>query len=193
MTKTNLLDKANEAMIEFDRIVARYRYDTVGLQADATLLEHANSSFLPAKNDSGELDVELYLDHIRSGKARLAAARLCGIEDTRFIKKRLQFDQSFRELVELAEEEAAEKIEEMLWTLANNGERWAMEMWLKKRNKDRWGEDVSVVRHEGTVVQELSAAPLVDQILALQAVLDKRAELTTGNSQSIIDVEVVED
>lgn len=188
----SLKEHADKAMIEFERIVDCYHYSALGLKANPELLAHVEASLTIKPSESSDLDIDMYLDLIRDGKGRFTAGRLMDI-DPRLIKKRLQFDQSFRELVELAEEEASEKIEAKLWVLAENSERWAMELWLKKRNKNRWGEDTTVIKHEGTIVQELSAAPLVDQILAMQALLDSRVQqqkaLTDGIVDDIIDVE----
>lgn len=194
-----LVAHANEAMSEFDQIVSRYKYNVTGLAANPKLLAHANKSLLPAKNKNGkrgdDIDVDAFLSLLREGKPPIAAAREIGA-DPAFIKRRIQFDRPFREAVELAEAEAAERIEEKLYQLALRDEKWAMQEWLKKRYKDRWGDDPAVIQHQGTVNHEISAAPLLDQIAALEATWRGRAELTEGspsNSIEYIDAEIIED
>jgi hypothetical protein len=195
-----LVAHADAAMVEFDRVVSGYRFSTVGLAANPRLLAHANKSLLPAKgkgkkSSNEDFDLEAFLNLLREGKPPIAAARAVHA-DPAHIKRRMQFDRPFRDAVELAESEAAERIEEKLYQLALRDEKWAMQEWLKKRYKDRWGDDPTIVQHQGTVNHEIGAAPLLDQIAALEATLRGRAELTEGSmSDSIdyIDAEVIED
>lgn len=180
-----LQECADAAYILFEKRVSAYKFSAAGLTANAELLARADASF--ATTDAqGDFPIDAYLQLIRDGKPRHLAAEQVG-ENPEEVAKRIKFDLVFREKVVFAEEMAAEKIEERLWSLAENSERWAMELWLKKRLKPRWGDDPSVVRHEGTVTSELSAAPIVEQILALQGLLNQRAELSGG--RRAIDVE----
>lgn len=195
-----LVRHADEAMVKHDRIVAKYRFSAVGLTADPKLKAHADKALAKVKkpkSDKGhaDFDTEAYFALLREGKPPIMAAREVGA-NPELVQRRMKFDRAFREAAELAESEAAERIEEMLYTLAMKGEKWAMQEWLKKRYKDRWGDDPTVVQHQGTVNHEIGAAPLLDQIAALEAVLKGRAELTEGNqsdSIDIVDAEIVED
>lgn len=193
---TELQAHADLAYSDFTRVTADYCHDTADLTVNPRLLSHVDKILKKAmgvnkvRKSSGSVsfDTELYLVHIREGVPPLKAARLMGLEPKE-LRKRIEFDTAFREAVELAEQEASEEIEEKLWFIAQSGERWAMEMWLKNRMKKRWGDE-TVVRHEGTVTHELGASPLVEQILALQGMLNKRLELQSGD---IIDAEEVDE
>lgn len=187
---TELQECADSAYISLKKSVSTYKYTAVGLAADAELLARADASFATSEKQ-GEFPLDEYLQLLRNGRPRHLAAGQLG-EDAEAVAKRIKFDIEFRDRVEFAEEIAGEIIEERLWSLAENSERWAMELVLKKRLKKRWGDDPSVIRHEGTVTSELSAAPIVEQILALQALLNQRAALSGGHKPLDVESRIVE-
>lgn len=192
---SQLTTQADKAMVEFDRIVATYRTSSVGLTADKKLLAHADRVMKPKskKTKSVDIPVEEFCELLREGRGRYSAARALDVEPAD-VKRRLQFDQSFRDKVLMAEEEASEKVEEQLWELATKqGEKWAMELWLKRRYKDRWGDEAQTIKIEGEIKHEIGTGSLMEQIAAIQTVLQNRAELTTGHDPNVIDAEVVED
>lgn len=197
---SQLTTQADNAMVEFDRIVATYCTSSVGLAADKKLLAHVNRVLKPhkasKKTTSVDIPVEKFCELLREGRGRYSAARALDV-DPKDVKRRMQFDQGFRDSVLMAEEEASEKIEEKLWNLATvDGEKWAMELWLKRRYKDRWGDEPQTLKIEGQVTHEIGTGSLLEQIAAIQAVLQNRAELTAGNDPNIIDLDdddIIED
>lgn len=184
----SLAETAETGYKRYKRIISRYKFSATGLSPQPELKAYVDA-IMAAAIPAAEFDEDVYIQNLQDGQGRHLAARNSG-GDPRAVKRRLKFDIDLRERVELAEEEAAERLEEKLWTLANLGERWAMEAILKKRYKQRWGDDPTIVHHEGTVTHELSAAPLLEQIAQLESTLNNRMELTSGD---YIDAEIVED
>lgn len=184
-----LQEQADRAYKKAQKQIKTYHFDTKGLKPRPDLLAYVESVLASPIEEIAEFDQELYLQYLREGHGRHKAARAAG-GDPKVIKRRLRFDAVLREEVELAEEEASETIEDRLWQLATKDERWAMELWLKKRYKGRWGDEPTVVKHEGTVTHELSSGPLLEQIAQLQTNLQERKALMSGD---IIDAELVED
>lgn len=185
--------QADSAMAEVDRVAATYRFSSVGLAANKKLLAHADRVLKPKgsgkKTKSVDIPVERFCQLLREGKGRYSASRALDLDPVD-VKRRLQFDQAFRDKVLMAEEEASEKVEEQLWKLATeDGEKWAMELWLKRRYKDRWGDEPQTIKIEGEIRHEIGTGSLMDQIAAIQTVLQNRAELTAGPDHNVIDID----
>lgn len=178
-----LLRIAETTYAEHVSAVRSYVYDVSKSVANPQLLEIANRTYV---DEVIESDEDKYLNLIRAGHGRMSAAKLAEIPID-WIKLQLK-STSFLKKVEIAEEEATEAIERNLWHAAKNGERWAIEMWLKKRNKTRWGDDPAVIKHEGTVVQEISASRIAEQISDIQNVLNQRIQ-----NENILELEGLED
>lgn len=84
------------------------------------------------------------------------------------------------------------EVEMALFDKIGTGDTRAMEKWLDNRSKDRWAPATKLpgpTLQVGTI-NILDASQTDASIKQLQAVLQKRRELTTG---SIIDAEVIED
>jgi alkanesulfonate monooxygenase SsuD/methylene tetrahydromethanopterin reductase-like flavin-dependent oxidoreductase (luciferase family) len=185
-----LVEQADAGYKKFLRTIKNYHFDSKNLKPRADLLAYVDAIMAVPEQHAGTFDTELYIQNLRDGQSRHEAARNAG-GDPKAIKRRLKFDATLREDVELAEEEFAEQVESRLAKLALADERWAMELWLKKRYKNRWGDDPSVVQHQGEIKHshELTAAPIIDQINEFQKTLMQRAELP----EAYIDAEVIED
>jgi hypothetical protein len=133
-----------------------------------------------------------YVELLRQGRRRHEAARLVGVTP-RTVSRRRKDDPAFDEECILAEQEATEKVEDVLYASALNGEPWAVQMVLKARDRDRWGERKSVdVAVSGTVVVEVESGERLERIRALEAELRRRA-LQAADDGDIVDAVLVEE
>jgi len=109
---------------------------------------------------------EKYLELLAAGGRRCASARAVGVsyETTRQYR---YANPDFQELVELAEQEANEKVETALFDAALAGNVTACLAWLYSRCPERW-RDMRNVRHEvepageGTPLERLARIMGVD-------------------------------
>jgi hypothetical protein len=89
----------------------------------------------------------LYIDLLRKGQRRFAAAKSLGISP-RTISKHIRRYPQFASAVLLAEVVACDKVENALYKQALKGNVKAIEIWLYNRSPDRWADKRSV-EHTG--------------------------------------------
>lgn len=80
---------------------------------------------------------ETFLGLVRTGKTFGSAARTVGMTRAAVAAYLSGRPDRARDFLE-AEAEATETIEEVLYEAASAGERWAVTMWLERRDRDRW-------------------------------------------------------
>jgi hypothetical protein len=79
----------------------------------------------------------LFLDLVRAGKRRGAAAQECGVS-RETVRLHMARDPAFAAEVEDAELDAVEKVEDALYQAALAGNVVAAQVWLYNRAPDRW-------------------------------------------------------
>ena len=79
-----------------------------------------------------------FIRMLSSGKSRFEAGRALNVS-AYSVRQLIKEDQAFREAVLLAEEEASEPVEGVLYACAMEGQPWAVKMWLERRAPSRWG------------------------------------------------------
>jgi hypothetical protein len=90
----------------------------------------------PYKFDKGRR--EEYLQKLRAGVRRSAAARAVGVDRTT-VWRAIRDDPDFAAAVDEAELDAAELVEDALFQAALKGHVRAQQVWLYNRCSDRWG------------------------------------------------------
>ena len=78
-----------------------------------------------------------FIRMLSSGKSRFEAGRALNVS-AYSVRQLIKEDQAFREAVLLAEEEASEPVEGVLYACAMEGQPWAVKMWLERRAPSRW-------------------------------------------------------
>lgn len=140
---------------------------------------------------------EKFLVMLRGGGLPNKSIRKVGISPAT-LKRAMILDPAFAEAVSLAEEEAAEDIEEVLRERALAADPWAVKEWLSKRSKPRWSDDKSVdlnVNFSGEIVHRADLLDHQKKILNIQKTIQERARLNGDlmlNNSEIIDAEIVE-
>lgn len=130
-----------------------------------------------------------YLACLARGLRKSKAAEIVGVTYAA-VKKYAAKDPGFAAAEAEAEAQACEAVEDALWETALAGHMTAMMFWLQNRAPGRWQDMRRVAKtitHEGTVVHELDAAPVIERIALLQARLTERKELRQGG-EDVIDV-----
>ena len=127
-----------------------------------------------------------YLELIRAGRGRCAAARACGVvPETVF--EHLARDPALLAAVSKAEMEATEGVENALYETALTGNVVAQQVWLYNRDPERWTDRRSV-EHSGPgggPVQVVTVVIQVDgQTMALGQWRQHLLEAAGGNAQS---------
>lgn len=125
---------------------------------------------------------QAYLDKLREGLGRCAAARAVGVDpDTPAIHRRKYPE--FAVACEQAELEACEQVEDALYQAALSGNVVACQVWLYNRAPERWRDKRNVeasVSHGGRIEHtELDE----DGILAAAEVIARRRELEQAPTQ----------
>jgi hypothetical protein len=95
-----------------------------------------------------------FLGALATGLSRTAAARAVGI-GLSTVQRWRQEDPSFDAACLEAEEVAAEPVEQALYAAACRGEPWAVQMWLRHRQRDRWSETPTVRVETGPSDEDL--------------------------------------
>lgn len=110
------------------------------------------------------------------------------------VKRAMKVDPTFAEAVSLAEEEAAERAEELLWEQAEAGNMTAIVRILEKRQKARWSnEQIINVQVSGEITHRPELMAHQNRILELQARAKERMALNgTSELDEIVDAEIVE-
>lgn len=163
------------------RRLRTYNFSKEGLQPSAELL----SSYLAVRKQQ-ELD-ERYYALLREGIGRHKAARALGL-DPLDIKKRIRVDAIFAEKVELAQEEAAERVAEIIHQAALDKDLKAAIKYLEVFYGAMWGPKDQKITVSGEVTHKLDGSPILDQIQALQAKAQERIQLQSN----VIDVKAIE-
>ena len=115
-----------------------------------------------------------YLVLLRKGHGRFKAARKAGVHPST-VKRYVDANPAFKDEIVEAEAEAMEPIEDVLYTKANDGEPWAVKLWLERRNAAKWGEKAQVLHtHTGSV--EIEPAGVMKAVAALAEQLQQRAD-----------------
>lgn len=111
-----------------------------------------------------------FLEWVRKGEGLHKAARRLGVPYKAVEVAREAFPE-FDEAVRLAEVEAAEPVETVLYQAALRGEPWAVTKWLEQRSKERWSQKTET---SVTVKVEHEVGPRLARIGELRAELEKR-------------------
>lgn len=85
----------------------------------------------------GDEKREAYLDHLRNGLRRMAAADAVGVVYST-VWRAIDADPDFRSAVNQAEMRADEEVEDALYQAAIAGNVTAIQVWLYNRRPDRW-------------------------------------------------------
>lgn len=118
---------------------------------------------------------ERVLGGMRRGLRPYAAAKAAGVS-SETLRRTRKADPVFDEACVLAEQEWLEQIEGKLIEAAEAREPWAIQMLLKSRGRETWGDKREVsVTVSGTV--EVEAGERLSRIAALEARLAERADL----------------
>lgn len=91
---------------------------------------------------------------------------------------------SFAEAVADAEDEAIGAVESQLYEAAKAGDAWAVQLYLKGKDRDTFGDKAPVTNvnvQNNNLTVDGSAEDRRKTILALSAELDARKALTTGD------------
>lgn len=128
-----------------------------------------------------------FLLYIEGGMRISEAGKKCGFTHAT-VRSKIQHDPVFKKQIEEAEMKAAEPVEDSLFAAAINGNVPAAIKWLEKRAPERWPGDK--VQIEQKNIYELDASDRVQNIVALMARLQERAQLSAA--PETIDVEAVE-
>lgn len=137
-----------------------------------------------------------YFTLVQQGVGFAKAAKSAGIGPA-VLKRYRRDDPDFREMEEASESVVVSRIESKLLEAADNGEPWAIKMFLERRAPERWAATTTAtVKHEVSGTIELTAAKAEEQIAAITARLIERrdsalAELPAA-ADDIVDAEVIE-
>lgn len=126
-----------------------------------------------------------YIANLAKGLRISESCRRAGVSYNAIQKKRMS-DPEFIKREKDAEQLASEPVENSLWDAAINGNVPAAVKWLEKRAPERWPSDKTIIETKSTL--ELDAGAHIQNIIALMAKLQQRAEL----HGEVIDVEAVE-
>lgn len=114
------------------------------------------------------------------------------------VRKRLRGDPIFAEAVRDADHEYAETLEDKVRQLAEEGDRWALAIMLKRKNPETYGklnqdEDRRTREAQGSVTLQIGTVNVdsLDGVHRLQAALAQRKApaLPAATQPEIIDVE----
>ncbi len=128
---------------------------------------------------------EEYLGYLREGSLKFAAAGRAGI-GYRTIQRYRAADPEFKELEDLAMQEAVEGVERVVYDLAMAGDLKAADMWLKAHAKSRYGANATVTVDATASAVELSRNEALARLAAAQEKIEDRRRAL---EESIIDVE----
>lgn len=109
------------------------------------------------------------------------------------VRKRLRGDPIFAEAVRDADHEYAEKLEDKVRELAEEGDRWALAIILKRKNPEVYGplhEEPRAAPQQGNVTLQIGTVNVdsLDGVARLQAALAQR-KAVAAPQPAIIDVE----
>lgn len=139
---------------------------------------------------------ERFLAIVREDPFPIKAARKIGISP-HTLKRAMKVDPSFAEAVTLAEEEASEVAEQVLWNRMKAEDPWAVNKWLTKRSKERWSDDKNInINVSGVIEHREGLLPHEQDILALRDTIRERARLNGTplalENTEIIDAEIID-